>query len=96
VFDVTDAPADVIYDVVSTGSAIVQSITYTLPTGDETVVDPTLPFHVETVFPADAAARIQVTGEVAGNGEVSFGYLVFPQDPANNSNDFFLCVANQG
>ena len=96
VFDVTDASAEVFYDVFSTGSAIVRSITYTLPTGDETVVDPALPFHVETIFATGAASRIQVTGEVAGNGEIGFGYLVFTQDPANNSSDFFLCLANQG
>ncbi len=96
VFDVTDTPAEVFYDVFSTGSAIVRSITYTLPTGDETVVDPVNPFHVETILATDAAARIQVTGEVAGNGEIRFEYLVVPQDPANNSNNFFLCLANQG
>jgi len=95
-FDVTDTSAEVVYDVVIAGSAIVRSITYTLPTGDETVVNPALPFHVEAIFATDAAARIQVTGEVAGNGEIGFGYLVFPQDPANNSDDFFLCLANQG
>ena len=77
-FDIT-APVKVRYDVFASGPAVVNSVTYTLPSGDETVLNPTLPFVIEEVdFTVSTTGRIRVTGDVATGGEIAFGWLRLP------------------
>jgi len=88
-FEVTTVPVQVQYDVIATGAAVVQSITYTLEAGEQQAIDPTLPFSLITTFTAPTSARIRVVGSVATGGEIVVSYLMLPPQIEN---DFALCV----
>jgi hypothetical protein len=88
-FDVTTVPVEVQYDVIATGASAVQSITYTLPSGEQEVINPALPFFLITTFTAPTSARIRVVGSVATGGEIVVSYLMLP--PASEGN-FSLCT----
>lgn len=88
-FQVTTVPVEVQYDVIATGAAVVQSITYTLEAGEQQAIDPALPFSTITTFTAPTSARIRVVGSVATGGEIVVSYLMLPPQIEN---DFALCV----
>ena len=78
-FDITDVPAEVLYNVSASGPALVLTVTYTLPTGDTTVVLPALPFEeIPDFFTVPTSAQIHVTGEVATGGDIAIGYALLP------------------
>ena len=88
-FDITDVPAEVLYNVSASGPAVVHSVTYTLPTGDVTVVNPALPFAEIPTFTVPGPAQIHVIGDVATNGEIAIGYQILPPF---SGDDLTVCV----
>lgn len=89
-FNVVTVPVEVQYDVSATGPAVVRSVTYTTPTGEQQVMNPADPFpSVVVTFTAPTSGRIRVQGEAATGGEIGVAYTFLPPQ---TQNDLALCV----
>lgn len=80
---IEEVPVTLEYRVAAGGQAVVQSVTYTTPTGDVTTMDIDHDAANDLVFqhgvefdePTDATLRAQ--GEIASGGEIGISYTIF-------------------
>lgn len=84
---IEEVPVTLEYRVAADGQAVVQSVTYTTPTGDVTTTDIDHDAANDIVFqhgeefdePTDATLRVQ--GEIATGGQIGISYTIFSDGP---------------
>lgn len=96
---IDDVPASLRYLVSAGGSAVVGSVTYTTPAGDETTTDldhqaPNEIVFDETVqFDAPVEAVLRARGEVAAGGQIGIAYTIVFDDGSRFDSNPSVCGA---
>lgn len=86
-FTIDPGPATIRFLVSANGVSIVETVSFTTPTGVETLTNPPdeEPDDIHLVrdvqFDAPATGFLAVTGEVADPGGIAIAYSIFPADP---------------
>lgn len=80
---IEEVPVTLEYRVAADGQAVVQSVTYTTPTGDVTSTDidhdapDNIVFRQPVEFDEPTEATLRVQGEIATGGQIGISYTLF-------------------